>query len=315
MSKRTIRLIRAGFLLAVAAALLPAAAFAGGPIRDGTGTPGHGEPDNDTETVVLTPAQATFMQQKQRLADAIAAGGGSSAPMVPLILLPPCDPDPCPSPAPTPRPSPTATPAPFPPESKTLDTRARQQINGYFCGPASGQVVINWSRRIVISTVTAAGAEDATKNWRKQSVIAGWMGTTTSGTSGAALATGLNRTDAVLRPSGAWAYDYVSTGTKQNFHSMVVADVASFGMPLVLATAPHEADAGGSFLASWPKVHDGAHHWITIRGYDGLPGSAGPRLAYNDSSAGYGGGTGAYWDLVSVLWQVNDWNQGGHIIW
>jgi hypothetical protein len=119
----------------------------------------------------------------------------------------------------------------------------------------------------------------------------------------------------VVKPVATWAYDYVSTGTKQNFHNMVVTDVASFAMPLILATAPHEADAGPNFLASWPKVHDGAHHWITIRGYDGLWGSVDPRMAYNDSSAGYGGGTGAYWDLVSVLWQVNDWNQGGHIIW
>jgi hypothetical protein len=46
---------------------------------------------------------------------------------------------------------------PGPPvNSKTLGTRARQQVNGWFCGPASGQVVVNWSRGIINSTVTGS---------------------------------------------------------------------------------------------------------------------------------------------------------------
>lgn len=310
MSKRTVRVLRAALLLAVLATVIPATAFAGGPIRDGIGRPGHGEPDNDNQAQVLTPAQAAFMRLKESIADALLTADALDVTVTPLAPMPPCYPDPCPTPAPTPAPTPTG-----PPSSKALDTRARQQINSYYCGPASGQVVVNWSRGIVISTTTKTGAEDPALNWKKQSTIAGYMGTTTSGTGGAALAAGLNNPNAVKKPVADWVYDYVSTGSLLNFHSMVVTDIATFRMPLVLATAPHQANAGSNFLASWPSVRDGAHHWITLRGYSGLPGSASPTMGYNDSSGGYGGGTGAYVDLVSVLWQVNDWNQGGHIVW
>jgi hypothetical protein len=305
-------LFRAGIVLAAITAIGPASVFAGDPVRDGVGQPGQGEPDNDNESLALTPEQAAFMQLKQRIADSLGSAGAIKGSMTPNFPLPPCWPDPCATlaPTPTPTPSPPALPA-----SKVLDTRARQQINGYYCGPASGQVVVNWSRRVFITTLTKAGAEDPALNWKKQSTIAGYMGTTTSGTGGAALAAGLNNANAVLKPVADWAYNYVSTGSKANFHNMVVTDIAKFAMPLVLATAPHQANAGFNYLESWPNVRDGAHHWITLRGYNGLPGTAGATISYNDSSAGYGGGTGTYDDTVSVLWQVNDWNQGGHIVW
>jgi hypothetical protein len=299
-------LFRAGIVLAAITAIGPASVFAGGPIPDGVGSPGQGEPDNDDDSLVLTPEQAAFVRLKQQIADSL--GAANAGKIVSEFPAPPCSPDPC-------APAPTPTPAPTPPASKALDTRARQQINGYYCGPASGQVVVNWSRRVFVTTLTKAGAEDPALNWKKQSTIAGYMGTTTSGTGGAALAAGLNNPNAVLKPVANWAYDYVSTGTKLNFHNMVVTDVAKFSMPLVLATAPHQANAGSNYLESWPQVHDGAHHWITLRGYNGLPGTSGATISYNDSSAGYGGGTGTYDDTVSVLWQVNDWNQGGHIVW
>src|SRR5207244_5533506 len=191
-----------------------------------------------------------------------------------------------------------------------------QQINYYYCGPAAGQVVINWSRGIVVFNRTRAGAEDTTINWRKQSTIGAWMKTTADGTGGANIAAALNRSDAVLKPVPDWIYMYDDSGTRTNFHSIVVTDVATYGMPVVLATAPHQADAGANYLTSWPDVYDGAHHWVTIRGYTGLPGSsAPPTMSYNDSSGGFGGSTGTFTDYVSVLWQVNDWNQGGHLVW
>jgi hypothetical protein len=202
-----------------------------------------------------------------------------------------------------------------PATSKLLATRARQQITGYNCGPAAGQVVVNWSRGYIYAGTDATDAEDSSINWKKQSTIASYMGTTTSGTGGAALAAGLNNPNAVLKPVSNWVYSYVDTGSKQTFHNRVVTDIWDFGMPIVLATAPHQSGAGANYLASWPTVHHDAHHWITIRGYNGLYGSSSPTMNYQDSSAGYGGGTGSYSDLVSVLWQVNDWNQGGHMVW
>jgi len=298
-----------GTVAALAAWLaLPALAVAAGPARVA-----NGEPDNDTQLSVLTPAEAAFMQLKQTLADSIGsaaqgANGGKGQIVQPSYQ---CEFDPCEGvPPPPPGPPPPATPS-----SKMLETRPRQQITYYNCGPAAGQVVINYSRGIVVASRSKAGAEDTSINWRKQSTIAGWMKTTTDGTGGANVAVGLNRSDAVLKPVPDWVYSYDNTGSRSNFHNIVVADIATYGMPVVVATAPHQANAGANYLPSWPSEYDGAHHWITVRGYSGLPGSTAPTMSYNDSSGGYGGSTGTFSVLVSVLWQVNDWNQGGHLIW
>jgi hypothetical protein len=251
------------------------------------------------------------MRRKQDIANAVLAtsrsGWKMSGPKVPLYE---CEVDPCGG-----TPPPPYWPPSGPPSSKTLDTRSRQQITNYYCGPASGQVVINLSRGYFFNTSTVAGAEDLALNWRKQSKIGQWMGTTTAGTGGAALAAGLNNPNAVLKPTPEWVYSYASTGNLASFHSRVVTDVAKFGLPIVLATAPHQQGAGVNYLQSWPTVFHNAHHWITIKGYSGLPGTSGATMSYEDSSAGYGGRTGSYSDAVSVLWQVNDWNQGGHLVW
>jgi hypothetical protein len=297
----------AAVVMAVAAtALLPGAVVAGGPGPSGVGAPGNGQPDDDTQLSVLTPAQEAFMQLKLDMAAAIAPVGqpGAKASKSRTATVA-CEFDPCDDPGPWPADGP-------PPDSKTLLTKARQQNNNYFCGPASGQVVINWSRGIIDGN---NDGEDATTNWRKQSKIAEWMRTTTAGTGGANLAAGLNHPNAVLKPIPEWVYSYANTGSPKEFHNKVVTDIATFGMPLVLATAPHIHNAGVNFLESWPKEYPGAHHWIVIRGYDGLWGSPSPTIKYQDSSARYGGGTGAYADLSSVLWQVNEWNQGGNIVW
>lgn len=289
----------------VAALMLPGVALAAGPAATGVGVPGAGQPDDDDELSVLTPAQAAFMQLKLDMAATIPRVGSATAKgstsRTPTIA---CEFDPCDDPGPW--------PPDGPPASKVLLTKARQQINNYYCGPASGQVVINWTRGI---TSGSNNGEDPATNWRKQSKIAEWMKTTAAGTGGANLASGLNHPNAVLKPAPEWIYSYASTGSPQHFHNKVVTDVAGWDMPLVLATAPHLSGAGVNFLQSWPNVAPGAHHWIVIRGYDGLWGSPSPIIRYQDSSAGYGGGTGAYADFSSVVWQVNDWNQGGHIVW
>ncbi len=318
MERRGRRWAAGAATVVLAATLLPGLALAAGPIRIS-----DGEPDNDTQLSVLTPAEAAFVQGKRTIADSITAVAQGAKRSESLVSRPSyqCEFDPCegmtPPPTATPAP-PSATPPPptaTPPTTRMLETRARQQTTYYNCGPAAGQVVINYSRGIVVFNRTKAGAEDASINWRKQSTIAGWMNTTVNGTGGASIAAGLNRSDAVLKPVSNWVYIYDNSGTRSNFHNMVITDIATFGMPLVAATAPHQASAGANHLASWPDVYDGAHHWITVRGYTGLPGTTGPTMSYNDSSGGYGGSTGTFTDLVSVLWQVNDWNQGGHLVW
>jgi hypothetical protein len=293
--------------VAVAAAvlLLPGAASAGAPGAPRAGNVADGQPDDDDQLSVLTPAQAAFMALKLDMAAAIApvgSGAQRSKARTPMVA---CEFDPCDDP-------PAWPPPGGPPAGKMLLTKARQQNNNYFCGPASGQVVINWTRGI---TSGNNNGEDPSTNWRKQSRIAEWMSTTTAGTGGANLAIGLNHPNAVLKPAPEWVYSYADTGSPEEFHNKVVTDVAAWGMPLILATAPHQSNAGVNFLKSWPNVYHNAHHWITIRGYDGLWGSPAPKIKYQDSSALYGGGTGAFEDFSSVMWQVNEWNQGGHIVW
>ena len=308
MNKRHRRGIVGIVVMVGAATLGPASVLAGGPGTNG-GEIADGQPHDDTQLSVLTEAEAAFVQRKLALAASLSAPrttkDATNSALTPTVE---CEFDPCEdSPPPATWPDPSG-----PPAEKTLLTKARQQKNNYYCGPATGQVVINWSRGI---TSGNNDGEDPTTNWRTQTKIAQWMNTTTAGTGGANLAAGLNHQNAVLKPVPEWIYSYVDTGSREKFHNMVVTDIAGFGMPLVLATAPHIGNAGENFLASWPKAAPGAHHWIVIRGYDGLWGSPSPRIRYQDSSAGYGGGTGAFSDYSSVVWQVNEWNQGGHIIW
>lgn len=286
----------------VAAMLAPGTVVGAGPVRIA-----NGQPANDVQLSVLTPTEAAFMQKKLAMAAAVGSfgttGAKSAADTVPTYA---CEFDPCED-------HPTFPPAPGPSTAKVLMTKARQQNNYYFCGPATGQVVINWSRGIINGN---NDGEDGTTNWRKQSKIATWMGTTSAGTGGANLASGLNNPNAVLKPTAEWVYAYAENGSMQELFGKVLTDIDWFGMPLILATAPHLANAGVYFLESWPNVAPGAHHWIVIRGYDGLWGGASPIIIrYQDSSVGYGGATGAFDDTLSVIWQVSAWNQGGHVVW
>jgi hypothetical protein len=322
MQRRAKQCVVIGAVVAVTAVVLPASfAIGAGPVRFADGQPG-----DDSRLSVLTPAEAAFVQRKLAMAAQVTTGGSgpaqTSAGEAPAIAceFDPCEPAPppptrAPSATPTPAatPSPTAPPPPAPPTAKSLATRARQQNNYYFCGPASGQVVINWSRGIINGN---NDGEDATTNWRRQSKVAEWMGTTTAGTGGANLAAGLNNPSAVLKPTSDWIYIYADNGTTQALYQKIVTDIAMFSMPLVLATAPHISGAGVYYLESWPKVAAGAHHWIVLRGYDGAWGNPSAiSIKYQDSSAGYGGATGAFDDSLAVIWQVSKWNQGGHVVW
>jgi hypothetical protein len=295
-----------GMLALVAiGALSPASVLAAGPSASGVGVPGQGQPDNDSRLSVLTPEGAAFMQRKLQMAGSIPPAGmierRVSKSATPMFQ---CEYDPCDDVGPWPKDG--------PPASQSLMTKARHQNNNYFCGPAAGQVVINWTRGVIDGN---NDGENVATNWRKQSKVAEWMRTTTAGTGGANLAAGLNHPSAVLKPVPEWVYSYASLGSPEEFHNKVVTDIAGWEMPLILATAPHLSGAGQYYLQSWPNVAPGAHHWIVIRGYAGLWGSPAPSIRYQDSAGRYGGGTGAYEDLSAVVWQVSKWNQGGHIVW
>jgi hypothetical protein len=200
-------------------------------------------------------------------------------------------------------------PVPDPPTYKTLDTRAREQNNGWYCGPAAGQVVINWSRGYFYDGLDG---ENATKNYKKQSVIADEMDTTyPDGTDGNGVKRGLN-TFAQM-PNADWRYYYQSPGSGSTFHSWIVDDVAGWEMPLIPSVKPHKPDQDNPeyYLPNWPGEST-AKHCIVIRGYNGFwDATDGPKVYYSDSThtpGRYTAGALTMWKVTSFLW-------GGTVVW
>ncbi len=199
-----------------------------------------------------------------------------------------------------------------PSNSDVLDVRARRQSTNYWCGPASGQVVINYSRGVVFDS---KDGDSAATNFKTQATIASWMKTTQStGTLGGNLAAALNRPDAVRKPVPDWTYLYAKNSDGADLHGKVVADVHLYGMPLVIAVKPHK-DNAEFFLPSWPREALGAKHWVVIYGYDGLwDGTAGPDLFYAES-AGTGTKNPGLYEVDSLtMWKVNQYN-ASTIVW
>jgi hypothetical protein len=177
-----------------------------------------------------------------------------------------------------------------------LPVSARDQINGFYCGPAVGQVIANY-----------AWAVGANVNRYAQKTIAGWMQTDVfGGTSAYSMEAGLERAtrDAPRRPAG-WDWvvsplqDTDRDGTVgDQLHSYVRSNVSGSRMPLAISVKPH--DANGRFhLSSWPLPVVSVGHWISAYGWWGLyDGTDFARLYYTDSSKDEGGGTGTFWDPI-----------------
>ena len=199
-----------------------------------------------------------------------------------------------------------------PSQRSVLDVRARRQSTNYWCGPASGQVVINFSRGYVFDSLN--GDSPAT-NWRTQATIAVWMKTAQStGSLGGNMAAALNRPDAVRKPVPEWSYLYARNADGEDMHGKVVANVHQFSMPVLIAIRPHKADAE-YFLPSWPKEALGAKHWVVIYGYDGLwDGTTDPVLYYTESSGNGSKNPGQYVVSSLTMWKVNQYN-ASTIIW
>ena len=264
---------------------------------------------DDTYIPPRTPAEAAFEQQKLEYVAAIEAyspvgsakaGSGDTA-TTDMLCITDCGG------------TGGGTTGFIPPSTQgVLDVRARRQSTNYWCGPASGQVVINYSRGYVFDSLN--GDSSAT-NWKPQATIASWMKTTQStGTLGGNLAAALNRPDAVVKPVPEWTYLYAKNTDGEDMHGKVVADVSQFGMPLVIAVKPHKADAE-YFLPSWPKEATGAKHWVVIYGYDGLwDGTTDPILYYTESAGNGSKNPGLYTVSSLTMWKVNQYN-ASTIVW
>lgn len=198
-----------------------------------------------------------------------------------------------------------------PPAYRVLNTHAREQNNGYFCGPAAGQVVINWSRGYTSSVLDG---ENASTNYETQSDIADVMETTNpDGTDGAGVKRGVNQFAQMPNPD--WKYYYQSPADGAEFYSWIVADVAGSDMPLIPGVKPFKPDQTNPkyHLPNW-NSETTVKHWIVIRGFAGTwDGTDEPQVYYNESASNHVPGqhvTGALtmWKVTSFLW-------GGTVVW
>ncbi|HYI67553.1 MAG TPA: hypothetical protein VEW95_11555 [Candidatus Limnocylindrales bacterium] len=175
-----------------------------------------------------------------------------------------------------------------------LPVEARDQINGFYCGPAVGQVIANYSWAV------GAGGNKYT-----QTRIAGWMGTDLfGGTSSQNLANGLEAaTRGAPRRPAVWQWVVSPLGdsdrdghTGDELQGFVRANVSGSKMPLAFSLKPHDPNSR-YHLVSWPRPVVSVGHWISIYGwYSNFTGSETARIYYTDSSKDEGGGTGKYWD-------------------
>jgi hypothetical protein len=189
-----------------------------------------------------------------------------------------------------------------------LPVSARDQTRGHYCGPATGQVIANY---------TWAMPLDANKY--SQGKIAGWMQTDVfGGTSAFTMEDGLEiaTAGAPRRPAN---WDWVVTRLEDTdgdgavgdqLHAYVRTNVSGSKMALAVPVLPHER--GGRFhLSSWPRPVDSPGHWIAAYGWRGLyDGTTSSQFYYTDSSRDEGGSTGKFWDpMKHIAGMIRDHTQ------
>jgi hypothetical protein len=175
-----------------------------------------------------------------------------------------------------------------------LAVSARDQIRGHYCGPATGQVISNYTWAIPLNA-----------NKYSQTKIAGWMQTDANGgTSAHTMEDGLERATARAprRPAG---WDWVVTYLKDRdgdgwvgdqLHDYVRSNISGSRMALAIPVLPHERN-GRFHLSSWPNPVNSPGHWIAAYGWKGFyDGTDFAKIYYADSSKDEGGSTGRFWD-------------------
>lgn len=175
-----------------------------------------------------------------------------------------------------------------------LKVEARDQTKAFYCGPATGQVIANYSWAV------GSGVNKYT-----QAKIAGWMQTDINGgTSAPLLEDGLElgTRGSPRRPAG-WDWvvldvrDRDGDGhTGDELQGYVRSNVSNSKMPLAIPVKPHDPNSN-FYLISWPKPVVSVGHWIAAYGwYANYTGTTFARIYYTDSSRDEGGSTGKFWD-------------------
>lgn len=180
-----------------------------------------------------------------------------------------------------------------------LPVEARDQINGYYCGPAVGQVIANYAWAV------AAGANKYT-----QKQIAAWMQTDAFfSTDAGRLEDGLETaTWAAPRRPANWDWVILEVKdrdgdrtTGDELHAYVRSNITNSRMPLAISVKPHDP-ASNYNLNSWPNPVQSVGHWITAYGWYGTwTGTDFARIYYTDSSKDEGGSTGKFWNSTKSM--------------
>jgi hypothetical protein len=175
-----------------------------------------------------------------------------------------------------------------------LAVEARDQTKAFYCGPATGQVIANYS-----------WAMGSGLNKYSQAKIAGWMQTDIrQRTDAPELEDGLEfaTQGSPRRPAG-WDWvvadvrDRDADGhTGDELQGYVRSNVSGSKMPLAFPVKPHDPRSR-YYLISWPKPVASVGHWIAVYGwYGSYTGTTFARIYYTDSSKDEGGSTGKFWD-------------------
>ena len=175
-----------------------------------------------------------------------------------------------------------------------LSVEARDQTRSHWCGPATGQVIANYSWAAASAT-----------NKYSQATIAAWMQTDAyGGTSAPMLEDGLElgTQGSPRRPAG-WDWvvldvrDRDADGhTGDELQGYVRSNVSNSKMPLAIPVKPHDPSSR-YYLTSWPRAVASVGHWIAAYGwYGNYTGTTSARIYYTDSSKDEGGSTGKFWD-------------------
>lgn len=268
--------------------LAPASVLAADPVSPVPPNPANpplvGQPPDDLP-LPLTAAQSAELTRKLLRADELAAGAPLGSTQGAGTGCPDCTP------------------------YRTLPMYARQQANCYYCGPATGQVIINHSYGVYSSSTDPWSSST---NVHDQGTIAYHMWTTMQGTSGNGMANGLN---VLARRPWNFTYYFTAAGNGAQWHAKVMTDISDFGMGLAAGVAPWETNASYR-LSSWTAPAPGARHWIAIRGYWATwDGTRRPLVRYSDSAGGCGSGhTGNFSDpSLDVHYTIQ--RNSGMIVW
>ena len=176
-----------------------------------------------------------------------------------------------------------------------LAVEARDQINGWYCGPAVGQVIANYSWAV------PAGA-----NRYLQRDLAVWMSTDLNGGTGSwNMERGLETATwgSPRRPAD---WDWIVTRLEDTdrdgwvgdqLDAYVRSNISHSRMPLAISVKPHAPDSpSGAHLSSWLQPVWSVGHWVSIYGWMFVhDGTDRARMYFTDSSRDEGGGTGKYW--------------------